>query len=31
MRITGAVTTSRLKQVVIEAVAHTADQLKLAG
>ena len=28
MRITGAVTTSRLKQVVIEAVAHTADQLK---
>jgi hypothetical protein len=26
MRITGAVTTSRLKQVVIEAVAH-ADQL----
>ncbi|EJB5576294.1 head completion/stabilization protein [Escherichia coli] len=28
MRITGAVTTSRLKQVVIEAVAHTSDQLK---
>lgn len=28
MRITGAVTTSRLKQVVIEAVAHTAEQLR---
>ncbi|EPJ5822007.1 head completion/stabilization protein [Pluralibacter gergoviae] len=27
MRITGAVTTSRLKQVVIEAVGHTIDQL----
>jgi hypothetical protein len=31
MRITGAVTTSRLKQAVIEAVSHTADQLELAG
>lgn len=28
MRITGAVTTSRLKQVVIEAVAHTTEQLR---
>ena len=27
MRITGTVTTSRLKHVVIEAVGHTADQL----
>jgi hypothetical protein len=31
MRITGTVTTSRLKQVVIEAVGHTADQLETGG